>query len=168
MQNNAILINAFRFILLVFLQVLLLNHINFLGYINPYVYILFILLFPLNGNKGLLIFLSFLLGFSIDIFGDSGGVHAAASVFIAYIRPWILKFSFGISYEHNNIKLYKTSLAQQFTYIVMMVFLHHIILFTLEIFNLSHILLIVKSTLFSGIFSIILLMSILILFSRKN
>jgi len=168
MQNNAILINILRFILLVFIQVLLLNHINFLGYINPYIYILFILLYPLSGNKGLLIFLSFLLGFSIDIFGDSGGVHAAASVFIAYIRPWILKFSFGISYEHNNIKLYKTSLAQQFTYIVAMVFLHHIILFSLEIFNLSHILLIIKSTLFSGIFSIILLMSILILFSRKN
>lgn len=142
MQNNAILINALRFTLLVLLQVLLLNHINFLGYINPYAYILFIVLFPLDGNKGLLIFLSFLLGLSIDIFGDSGGIHAAASVFIAYIRPWILKFSFGISYEHNNIKLYKTSLAQQFTYISILVLLHHIILFSLEVFNLSHILLI--------------------------
>lgn len=168
MQNNAIFINILRFILLIFIQVLLLNHINFLGYINPYVYILFILLFPLSGNKGLLIFLSFLLGLSIDIFGDSGGVHAAASVFIAYIRPWILKFSFGISYEHNNIKINKTSLAQRFTYVSVMVLLHHIVLFWLEVFSISHILLIVKSTLFSGIFSILLLMSLLTLFSRKN
>ncbi|UAB81614.1 rod shape-determining protein MreD [Marixanthomonas sp. SCSIO 43207] len=168
MQNNAILINVVRFILLILIQVLLLNHINFLGYINPYVYILFILLFPLNGNKGLLIFLSFVLGLTVDIFGDSGGVHAAASVFIAYIRPWILKFSFGISYEHNNIKINKTSLAQRFTYVSVMVLLHHIILFWLEVFSVSHILLILKSTLFSGIFSIILLMSFLTLFSRKN
>ncbi|PVW17217.1 rod shape-determining protein MreD [Marixanthomonas spongiae] len=168
MQNNAILINALRFVLLVLLQVLLLNHINFLGYINPYGYILFIVLFPLDGNKGLLIFLSFLLGFSIDIFGDSGGVHAAASVLIAYVRPWILKFSFGISYEHNNIKIYKTSMAQRFSYISILVLLHHIILFSLEVFNFSHILLILKSTLFSGIFTILLLMSLLILFSRKN
>ena len=168
MQNSEILINAFRFIFLALLQVLVLNHINFLGFVNPYLYILFIIVFPLSGNKSLLIFLSFLLGLSIDIFGDSGGVHAAACVFIAYIRPAILKFSFGVSYEYNMVKINKVPIAERLTYISIMVLLHHIVLFTLEIFSFSHILLLLKSTLFSGIFSIILVLCTLLLFSRER
>ena len=168
MQNNEIFINSVRFLLLVLLQVIVLNHINFLGYINPYIYILFILVYPFTGNKSLLIFLSFLLGLSVDIFGDSGGIHAAASVFIAYARPAALKFSFGLSYEHNTIKINKAPLNQRILYITVMVLLHHLILFSLEIFSFSHILLVLKSTLFSGIFSTILIVCALILFSRKS
>jgi len=168
MQNSEIYINFIRFVLLAFLQILLFNHINFLGYINPYIYILFILLYPLSGNKSLLILLSFLLGLSIDIFSDSGGIHAAASVFIAYIRPWILKFSFGISYEYNMVKINKVPLTERLTYIISMVLLHHFVLFLLEIFSFSHILLLVKSTLFSGIFSTVLILCTLLLFSRKT
>jgi len=168
MANNEILLNIARFILLILLQVLVLNHINFLGYVNPYLYILFIIVFPLSGNKSLLIFLSFLLGLSVDIFSDSGGVHAAASVFIAYVRPLLLKFAFGVSYEYNTVKINKVPASERFTYITIMVLLHHIILFTLEIFNASQILLILSSTLFSTIFSTLLILCVLLLFSRKK
>jgi len=168
MQNSEVLINSVRFVLLVLLQVVLLDHINFLGYINPYLYILFILLFPLTGNKSLLIVLSFLLGLCVDIFNDSGGIHAAASVFIAYIRPLVLKFSFGISYEYNTIRISNVPINQRVLYITVMVLLHHLVLFSLEIFSISHILLILKSTLFSGIFSSLLLICVLVLFSRKK
>ena len=94
-MNNAITINIARFIILILLQVLVLNNINFLGYINPYIYILFIILYPIKNNRLLFIFLSFLLGLTVDLFLDSGGVHAAACVTIAYIRPILLKFSFA-------------------------------------------------------------------------
>ncbi|MDX1462630.1 MAG: rod shape-determining protein MreD [Marinirhabdus sp.] len=168
MQNSDLLVNIGRFIILVMVQILLFNHINFLGYVNPFPYILFILVFPFTGNKSLLIFLGFLLGLSIDIFSDSGGVHAAACVFIAYLRPLILKFSFGVSYEFNTIKLNKADLGARLTYITIMVVLHHIMLFTLEIFNISHIMLVLKSTLFSSIFTILVVFCISLLFSRKN
>ena len=168
MNNSKILINFLRFITLVLLQVLLLNHINFLGYINPYLYILFIIIFPLDGNRSLLIFLSFLLGLSVDFFGDSGGIHAAACVLIAYMRPLVLKFSFGVSYEYNMIKINKAPAIERITYISIMVFVHHFILFSLEIFGLSHLLLLLKSTLFSGIFSILIIFCTLLLFSRRS
>ena len=168
MSNSDIIINIVRFILLVFLQVLLLNNINLAGYINPYVYILFIVLYPLDGNKGLLIFLSFLLGLSIDIFEDSGGVHAAASAFIAYIRPVVLKYSFGVSYEYNSIKIKKADPMERLTYIASLVFMHHFVMFSLEIFSFKHILLLLKSTLFSGLFTIIVVVSTMILFNRQS
>ena len=167
MQNRDIIINSIRFIGLLLLQVLVLNNVNFFGYINPYIYIIFILTFPFTGNRSLLIFLSFLLGLSIDFFGDSGGVHAAASVFIAYIRPIVLKFAFGISYEYNAVNLNKVAFNERIIYITVLVILHHFVLFSLEIFNISHILLILKSTLFSSIFSILLITTSLVLFSKK-
>lgn len=168
MQNNEIVVNTVRFIAVVLFQILLFNHINFLGYINPYVYIVFILVFPLTSSKSLLILLSFILGLTIDMFGDSGGIHAAACVFIGYIRPAVLKFSFGVSYEYNTIKISKANFGQQFTYVGLMVVLHHLVLFSLEIFSTEHILLVLKSTLFSGIFSTILILCTILLFSKKS
>lgn len=167
MKSNDIFINIVRFIVLVIFQALILNNINLAGFINPYLYIIFILLYPLDGNKGLLIFLSFLLGLSIDIFEDSGGVHAAACAFIAYIRPVVLKYSFGVSYEYNSVKIRKADPMERFTYIASLVFMHHFVMFALEIFSVDHIQLLLKSTLFSGIFTIILIVSTLVLFNRK-
>lgn len=168
MWNNEYLINSVRFITLLLIQVILLNNINLFGYVNPYLYVLFIIVFPFTGNRSLLIFLSFFLGLMVDIFSDSGGIHAAACSFIAYARPAFLKFSFGVSYEYNMVKISKAPMGERITYISLLIFTHHLILFSLEIFNFSHILLILKSTLFSGIFSVVLILSAVLLFSRKN
>lgn len=158
---------ALRFLALVLLQVLVLNNINFLGYINPYVYILFILLYPVKNNRMLFIFLSFLMGLSIDIFSDSGGVHAAASVFIAYIRPPVLKFSFGMIYEHQTVKFAQTETGNRLIYFSILTVIHHLILFSIEVFNMSNIILILQKTLFSSIFTILLCLLITVLFSRR-
>lgn len=168
METNAIITLIGRFILLILIQIFLLNNINLFGYINPYLYILFIVLYPLTGNRTTLIILSFILGLFIDIFENSGGVHAAASVFIAYLRVYVLRYSFGLSYEHNNIKLSRASVSEKFVYLLSMVFFHHIILFTLEVFNPIHIVLILKSTLFSGIFTFLILYGSILLFSREK
>ena len=167
MKNNDIVLNIARFIVLLFIQVLMLNNINLAGYINPYLYVFFILMYPLDGNKSLLIFLGFLLGLSIDIFEDSGGVHAAASAFIAFARPLALKYSFGVSYEYNSVKIKKAPLTERITYIASLVFMHHFVMFALEIFSVKHILLLLKSTLFSGIFTIILIVGTMVLFNKK-
>lgn len=167
-MNNLFSVNSVRFIVLVLVQVLIFNNINFLGYINPYPYILFIALFPVKSNRAIIILASFLLGLIVDMFLDSGGIHAAACVFIAYIRPVILKFSFGTIYEHHTIKFGAVDFSSKLTYITLLVILHHIILFTLEIFSLSKIIFVLQKTLFSSMFTILLSMIITIIFSRKS
>ena len=166
-MNNAVINTALRFIILILVQVLILNNINFLGYINPYVYILFILLYPVKNNRTLFVFLSFLLGLFVDIFSDSGGVHAASSVLIAYIRPPILKFSFGMIYEHQTIKFAQTEAGNRLVYFSMITVIHHFIMFSLEVFNTSNIILILQKTLFSSIFTILLCLLITVLFSKR-
>jgi len=157
-----------RFVLLILIQALVFNNINFIGYVNPYPYLLFILLFPVNNNRSLFIFLSFMLGFFVDIFSDSGGVHAAACVTIAYIRPAVLKFAFGMIYEHQTIKFNNTEFGNRLIYFSVLIVIHHFIMFMLEVFNISNIILVLQKTLFSSIFTIILCVLISILFSNKQ
>ncbi|WP_438963318.1 rod shape-determining protein MreD, partial [Winogradskyella sp.] len=149
-------------------QVVVCNNINFLGYINPYIYIVFIFLFPIRDSRIVLLLISFLLGMLVDMFSDSGGVHAAAAVTLAYARPLLLKMSFGMLYEHQSVKFSNTDIGSLITYVGLGTLLHHFILFSLEVFNISNILLILKKTLFSGIFTIILSILIIVLFSRNK
>lgn len=167
-MNNIAVTNILRFLVLLIVQVLICNNINFLGFINPYIYIVFIFLFPIRENRLILLLVSFLLGMLVDMFSDSGGVHAAAAVCLAYARPVLLKSSFGMLYEHQTIKFSNTEIGSLITYITFGTILHHFVLFSLEIFNISNILLILKKTLFSSIFTILLSVLIIILFSRNR
>lgn len=166
-MNSSIFSNIARFFFLVLLQVLILNNINFAGYINPYLYILFVLLYPFTGNQSLFLLLSFLLGLTVDIFEDSGGINAAACLVVAFLRPYLLRFSFGISYDHQNIRLSNAPLGAKISYVALLVLIHHLVLFSLEMFSFSHIILILKKTLFSAIFTIILVFLSLSLFSKR-
>ncbi|MDC0637413.1 MAG: rod shape-determining protein MreD [Flavobacteriaceae bacterium] len=157
-----------RFVTVLLVQGLLLNHVRLFGYINPYFYLYFVLLYPLTGNRTILIALSFFLGLGIDMFSDTGGVHAAAAVFAAWIRPLLLKFSFGVSYQYNTIKVPSAPLQQQFIYVVSMVILHHFLLFSLEAFSGRHWALILTNTLASGIFTTGLIIGAFHLFSTSN
>ncbi|WP_346881018.1 rod shape-determining protein MreD [uncultured Algibacter sp.] len=167
-MNSILSIHSIRFIVLILLQVLILNHINFLGYINPYIYIIFIALFPVRNKRVLFIILSFLIGLIIDLFLDTGGIHAGASVCIAYVRPVVLKSSFGTIYDHQTVRFNSVDFGAKLTYFTLLTVLHHIILFSFEIFSISKIILILQKTLFSSIFTILLSITLTIIFSRKT
>jgi hypothetical protein len=166
-MNELRVINIFQFIVLVLVQVLILDNILFLGYINPYIYIAFIILLPLKINRIYLLLLSFFLGLSIDFFSNTGGLHAASSLCIAYFRPIFVRLSFGINYDLNTIKLSSAKLRAQFLFIFFMVFIHHLIMFSLEYFSIKYSLEILTNTLYSGIFNFVLIYLVIML-TRKT
>ena len=136
---------------------------NFLGYISPFPYILFIILYPVNGNKSTLILSSFLLGIIMDLFSNSGGIHATACLVLAYARPSIFKFAFGLSYEYQTIKINDVLTPQRFSFILLSVIIHHFTLFILEAFQLTYILDTLLTTLLSTVFTIIICIIIIYL-----
>ena len=81
-MNSTLLANSIRFILLLAAQVLIFNNIDFFGFINPFPYILFIILYPVNGNKTGLLVASFFLGLLMDMFCNSGGRASEGDVVI--------------------------------------------------------------------------------------
>mgnify|MGYP005844587191 CR=1 FL=1 len=158
---------VFRFVILVLIQVLILDHVLFLGYINPYLYLFFIIFLPTNTNRVYTLIIGFLLGLSIDLFNDTGGIHAASTLFIAYLRPVILRLSFGLSYDYNTLKLKTADFKEQFLYVLLMVFIHHLLMFSLEYFSTNYWAEILKNTLFSGIFSCLIIFIVLRLIQTK-
>ncbi len=164
-MNSALFGNIARFILLLVAQILIFNNMNLFGYINPYPYILFIILYPVNGNKTGLLVASFLLGIVLDMFCNSGGVHAIACLLLAYYRPYIFKFSFGLSYEYQTVKLNDVLTPERFSFLLIAVVLHHFTLFLLEIFRITFILEILLKTFLSTLFT--LLVSVIIIYIIK-
>ncbi len=162
-MNSAFLVNIARFILLLAAQVLIFDNINLFGYINPYPYILFIILYPINGNRNALLFSAFALGLMMDMLGNSGGVHATACLALAYYRPYIFKFAFGLSYEYQTVRLNDILTLERFSFILIAVVLHHLVLFLLEVFRLSFILDILLKTVFTTIFTIVMCIIIIYL-----
>lgn len=163
-MSSTLLINSARFILLLFFQIILFDQIGFLKYINPYPYILFILLYPVNGNKSGLILASFLLGLLMDMFSDSGGVHAASCITLAYFRPAFFKFSFGLSYEYQTVKINDRLTPERFSFLLISILTHHLVLFILEIFKFSFVFDILLRTLLSSLFTLLLCIIIIYLF----
>jgi hypothetical protein len=136
---------------------------NLLGYVSPFPYILFIILYPVNGNKSALLASSFLLGIILDLFSNSGGTHATACILLAYLRPTLFKFAFGLSYEYQTIKLNEVLTPQRFSFILLSVVIHHFTLFLLEAFQLSFILDTMLTVLLSTSFTIIICIIIIYL-----
>jgi hypothetical protein len=130
--------------------------------------VLFILLYPVNSNKYGLLIASFILGLTLDYFTDSGGVHAASCLILAMIRPAIFRFSFGISYEYQTVKINDNLTPERFSFILLAVVIHHFIMYTLELFEFQLILIILWRTLISSIFTIILSVLLIYLFKPSK
>jgi rod shape-determining protein MreD len=143
------------FIVLVAVQVLFLNQIQFSGYINPYIYVLFIMLLPLNAPRYAVLLLSFFVGLAVDIFSNSLGIHTFASVFIAYARPAIIRIITNREEELNDYPgLAQTGLAWFLSYTAIMVFIHHFVLFYIEVFTFDNFFSTLYRVLLSSVFSI--------------
>ncbi|NJB71906.1 rod shape-determining protein MreD [Saonia flava] len=163
MFSNFYFINILRFVLLVLVQVLVFNKLNFLGYINPFVYILFLYWYPIKENKGAFIVIAFLLGLFVDIFSDTLALHTAATVTIAFLRPSLMRFVFGVNYEFQSFRISSATKAQQITFLALLIIIHHIVFFSLEILSFSNALLILKKIIvtFCGTFLMCILLSLL-------
>lgn len=147
------------FVFLVLLQGLVLNNILFFGYLNPYLYILFILFVPFNTDKALLLITAFLLGLSIDMFENSGGMHAAACTLVAFARQTFLKMASGRrGIEFNELRTKDLAFQSSAIYAFLMVFTHHFVLFGLEAFKFTEISTVLVRTLYSSLFTFVLVM----------
>ncbi len=132
--------NILRFAFLVLIQVFVFNNIQLSGYINPYIYVLFILLLPYETPGWLVLFTGFALGGTIDFFSGTLGIHAAATVFMAYMRHLILDvISPRDGYEPGSLpRIYYYGFQWFLKYSLILVFCHHLALFYLEVFELDH------------------------------
>ncbi|MCL1821773.1 MAG: rod shape-determining protein MreD [Prolixibacteraceae bacterium] len=156
------------FVVVVLVQVLLLNQIQFSGYLNPYAYVLFILLLRVSTPRNLVLILSFLLGLTIDIFSDTLGLHAAATTALGFFRtPVIELISLREEDQANYPGLKQNGFKWFFLYATILVLIHHFSLFFIDAFTLANFLKILARTLLSSAFSIFVIVLSQYMFFRE-
>jgi rod shape-determining protein MreD len=145
------------FVSLLFLQVFVLNNVKFLGYINPYLYVAFVIFYPLKKERILFLTLSFLLGLAIDFFSDSGGINAFSLLFIAYIRLFFIRLIFKkTEQDYLLFDLHQEQFGKVFNYVITLIVIHHFILFSLANFSTQNFSDVLINTLYSSIFTSVL------------
>ena len=134
MSNRTIISVIVSFFLYVLFQVLLLKNFILFDTAFCFIYVAFIFMLPLEMGPLSIMIIAFLTGFTIDIFYDSIGINAAASTFIAFLRPyWLNIITPRGDYDEIDIPNLKTmDFGWFFIYSLPLIFIHHFVLFYLE------------------------------------
>lgn len=169
-MNNKLILNIFRFIGLLLLQILVIDNIRLGYYIHPYVYVLFIFLLPFNTKNWQLMSLGFITGLSIDLFNGTPGLNAAATVFMAFIRPYVINNMTRRKEVNMNDEpsLNNMGFSWFMVYSILLLTAHNLVLFLLEAFSFKLIGVVLLQTLMSVISSLMLIFIILLLFKKSN
>jgi len=167
---NEVIRNIIRFAILVGVQVLIIKNIELGQFINPFIYILFIIVLPFETPKWLLLLSAFAMGITIDMFYDTAGMHAAACVFIGYLRPGLLKlFSPRDGYEFGTQPTIQyLGIPWFLSYSAILIVLHHLVLFYIEVFRFSEFFSTLLRVIISSMFTILLVVISQYLFHNKK
>jgi hypothetical protein len=163
--------NIVRFIFFILLQVYVLNRIPHLHrFITPYLYYLFILWLPFAVSRQWLLFFGFLTGLILDYFMMTPGLHAAACVLVAYVRPFIINILTPRDTSEFNYRE-PSPQAMQWTpyaiYVFVLTLLHHGYLLFLEWLSFGSFLdFLIRVVTTTGI-SLLLILTTELLFPRK-
>lgn len=128
-----------QFALLCLLQVLVFNNLNLGGYVNPFIYVYLIIILPISMGRIQLLLVGFLLGLTVDVFSNTGGMHAAATTLIAFYRPLYLNAqSPREGYELAAVPHIKQfGIAWFIPYALLLIIIHHTALFFIEAFRFA-------------------------------
>lgn len=133
---NSFIKNSIRFVLFLLIQVVILKEVPPVHqFITPYLYFLFILWLPFGINRLSITILGFILGFVLDLFSNTPGLHAAACGLMAYIRPSILNLLLAqeASEEvHKEPSVGTMGWGPYLFYVFSLTFIHHFYLVLLE------------------------------------
>lgn len=167
-MNNKNLIIGLRLLLLLAIDIFLVSRLEIGIYFVPHIYFLSLLMLPVRTTKAVLLLFGFFSGLVMDVFMNTGGLHAAASTMMAFVRIFTLRFYLAPEDEDNNIApgLYTLGTRKYLIYASVLVLIHQLTFFSLEVFKTDSILLIIEKTLASSVLNILLLVCIQMLFMK--
>jgi rod shape-determining protein MreD len=166
---GTILSNLLRFALLVLLQALVLDHLDLAhGWVVPYLYVLFLLMLPLELPDWATLLVGAITGLVMDLFTSTPGMHTSACVVMAYVRTWMLRllrprdgYEFG-----RQATIGDMGIAWWLTFAGVLILAHHLWLFFVEVYRFSDLWSTLLRSLLSAVFTLALCLLSQALFSR--
>jgi hypothetical protein len=173
-MSGLVITNGLRFLLLLIVQVLVLQRLSpgveSFNYIHVLLYPLFILLLPLRTPQVLVLGLSFALGLSVDIFYNSPGVHAGASVFTGFLRGIVLsqmepRGGYTVNFSPTKLRMGFRWFA---TYSAILVLGHLFFYFSMESFTFAYLQDTILKTIFSFVTSLGFIFAVMFIFNPES
>ena len=136
---------------------------------SPFIYPIFIFLLPIKISNARLLFLSFGMGLTVDIFSNTGGIHAAASVFISYLRPFLLNnlMPGGKLEDQAQPDMEKLGLVSFLIYAGSLLIIHHYLVNLLDVYSFRDFWYTFTKSLLSAVFALIIVLMYVQVFKRK-
>jgi hypothetical protein len=154
---GVLVLQLLRFVFYVSIHMLLVSKLVLFDLGWCFFYLGFLLFLPISTPIVLQLVLGFGTGLLLDIFYDTGGVHAAAAVLLCYLRPWVLRLlTPRDGYEaQDSVNVHQMGGQWFLVYMLLLVGLHHLAFFLLELgsfrdFGLT-LVKVLASTLFTGL-----------------
>ena len=169
---NNILKNSIRFVLFLLIQIIILNEVPPLHqFITPYLYFVFIVWLPFGTSRLTLTVSGFLLGYCLDVFTNTPGLHAAAAALIGYVRPTILNLLLAqeTSEEVNKEpSVGSMGWGPYLIYALLLTFIHHFYLVLLEWLQFGSFGYFIGKVIATTIMSVILILLVELVMNRRK
>lgn len=147
-----------RYVGVMLLQVLLFDQLQLWGICHPYIYILCLLMMPITLPHNVDMLIGALVGLVMDVFCNSLGVHTAACILVMFIRPYLIGALVNDKDRLNEqISLRSIGMEALLRYVVIMVIIHHLMVFALAAWSWSHIGFVLLETLVSSLVTILII-----------
>ena len=171
--------NFFRFCIIILIQVLVLNKITLRWWSQPagfpvflpYLYPLFILLLPFETPVWLLLALGMAVGLTMASFMNTAGMHACATILIAYLRTNVLNALLPKNlseYPNQSPGVKNMGWVPFLVYSAFLILIHHTVFFTVELWSFSNIGYLVLKIFASSITSLLFIVAYLLLFTKQT
>lgn len=159
-----------RFIILVGLQVLLLNRLVLFNIGKPYLFLLFIISLPVSMPRWSYLLVAFFTGLVVDMFDHTWGMQAAACVFIAFMRKYVIELLLSRKEELGDAEpsLGTIGFSSYLLYTAVLVFGHHIFLLLVEAFSVNQLAYTIFKALLNSFFTLVLMVIVEILFFYRK
>ncbi len=170
MRSGNIISYVLYFLMFFLLQVVFFRNIILFDYALCFVYIGYILVLPIAIRPVPLMLISVGLGLLMDSFYDTAGMNAFVCVFIAYIRPYVLKLltPAGGYDASTEISIPYMGFIWFIKYVALLIFIHHFIFFALEAWNIGNFMVILIRSIFSSIFTLFVIVLLQYFLKRTN
>jgi hypothetical protein len=176
---NEYLKNIFRFFIILALQVFVLNRIELRWWSQPtgfplfvpYLYPVFILLLPIETPVWALLLIGFFTGITVDSFSNTAGMHACATVLIAYLRTNVLNALLPKAledYPDQSPGVKNMGWVPFIVYAGFLLLIHHAIFFTVELWSFDNRSILLLKIFASTVTSLLMVLIYLLLFTKET
>lgn len=171
--------NFLRFCVILLIQVLILNKITLRWWAQPvgfpvfipYIYPLFILLLPFESTVWLLLLVGFVTGLTMDTFANTAGMHACATVLIAYLRTNVLNALLPKNlseYPNQSPGVKNMGWVPFLVYAAFLILIHHAVFFSVELWSLSNVGYLLLKIVASSATSLLFIVAYVLLFTKQT